>query len=264
MADFVNELMKALRNKEVRAEIKKIANDEGKLSSILPGGDGKLKEENKRLRAEIEEINGKLAAKERQALSYADAANTAISAKERAEEEKEAVLKECRQLIAKEREKYNAEISSCKSAAVDAERRAREYENSFKALNEHYLAYMSLSDEIHRDLERVLSARSAELFLSWGVQWSNLEALWDFISYKPESYSQAELEVLTGIFDYLFDLYADTNAGYVRLDVNVGDEFDEDVHTRAPGSAVYGRITKVLLRGYRGANGKIKKSMVRV
>lgn len=142
-------------------------------------------------------------------------------------------------------------------------RQMQTYENSYRELESIYRMYNSLNEELHRGLERVLCADSAELFLAWGIQWENLEALWDFLSYCVRDLEEEERNSLCKVFDYLFEVYQKVNLCYERLNTQVGDEFDEDIHTRGYNSAVGGRITKVLLQGYRGIRkDKIKKSIV--
>ena len=147
---------------------------------------------------------------------------------------------------------------------VDAlKQKVQFYENSYSKLEAVFRIYRSLGGELHQELDRVLCADNAELFLAWGTQWENLEALWDFLSYRVRDLNEDDRVALCYVFDYLFEVYQKVNFSYERLAVQVGDEFDEDIHTRGLNSAVGGTITKVLLQGYQAVHkDKIKKSIV--
>lgn len=146
-----------------------------------------------------------------------------------------------------------------------AQDKAIYYQRKYKNIDKYFEAYVSLGNSVHQDLERVLSAESPEIFFCYGTQWSNIEALWDFISYKLTKYPPHDIEVLNSIFDYFFQCYQNISGNYKRLQVNVGEEFDDDIHTRASNSEARGTISEVLLVGYEGTrNGKIKKSIVRI
>lgn len=157
------------------------------------------------------------------------------------------------------------EMDFMEQKANECQNKAAYYQDKYKNIDDCFEAYKALSWEIHNDLERVLSGDSPEIFFCYGTQWTNIEALWDLISYKLTKYSADELDTLKSIFDYFFQCYQSVNENYIRLDVSIGDEFDDDIHTRASNSAVSGRISEILLKGYEGKrNGKIKKSIVRM
>ena len=88
----------------------------------------------------------------------------------------------------------------------EAQQKVQYYEKSYRKLEAVYGTYCSLSAELHQDLDRVLCADSAELFLAWGSQWDNLEALWDFLSYRIRELEESERIALCNVFDYLFEL----------------------------------------------------------
>ena len=142
---------------------------------------------------------------------------------------------------------------------------AEYYKIKYQNIDHYFESYRALGENIHHDLERVLSKQSPETFFCYGTQWTNIEALWELISFKLNKYQPEEIRVLSSIFDYFFTCYESINTNYERLHVKIGDEFDEDIHTRASNSAVTGNIKEILLKGYKGIrNGKIKKSIVRM
>ncbi|NME81600.1 hypothetical protein [Clostridium sp. SM-530-WT-3G] len=140
------------------------------------------------------------------------------------------------------------------------------YKKTYKNLDDIYNNFLSLRDEIKDNLSNVIKADNSELFLCSGVQWDNLEALWQFISYKLNEYNEDELNMLISTFNYLFEKYNQVQNLYELMNVNIGDEFDEDLHTRGAESRVAGNITKVMLNGYKNirTNKIIQKSIVRI
>ena len=157
------------------------------------------------------------------------------------------------------------EITKYKLELENMNKKSEYYKIKYQNIDKYFEAYLSLGENIHHDLERVLSVENPETFFCYGVQWTNIEALWELISFKLNKYNSDEISILSSIFDYFFTCYESINTNYERLIVKIGDEFDEDIHTRASNSAVTGNIKEILLKGYKGIrNGKIKKSIVRM
>lgn len=140
------------------------------------------------------------------------------------------------------------------------------YDNTYKILSSCYETFKKLRNDIHSELSKVINIENSEMFLCSGVQWDNIEALWSFISYKLNEYDENEIKVLIDTFNYFFERYNQIHGLYSLLDVNINDEFDEDLHTRASNSRVTGKISKVLLNGYKNirTNKIVQKSIVGV
>ena len=131
-------------------------------------------------------------------------------------------------------------------------------------------AYRQLSPTIQNGLRNVICKEDEILFsISCSTQ-EHLKNIWDYIKngIGNEKFKENEIEILKEIFDYFFDLFNRSlpEPLYKRDDVNVGELFDEDCHYRAQGSSTSGRITEVLLRGYRSnnTNNIICRSYVRI
>lgn len=146
------------------------------------------------------------------------------------------------------------------------------YKDRYKNIEYYYNQYLSLGENVHKKLGRILNAESPEIFLAWGTQWDNIKALWTEISFWLDEYSRDDVHKLIEIFDYFFDIYYENNSysgqkKYVRQEVSVGDEFDDFLYTRK-GGAVAGKIKEILLLGYGQMDGedfKLKeKSIVRI
>lgn len=279
MADYIENLLRALDEKSVQRKIREIVSGEEK-KSIFGGNEEKGKKEIKQLKAAINEKDIEL---EQLRQMLCQEKEEKVKALRQAEE-----LRQARDQIEQQSQGAKWEMESAKKALEKLQEenrilKAREkqyadcmeeaktvrsyYENGFRQLDTYYRMYFQLGEEVHEDLIRVLSTKSPEVFLCWGVQWGNIEALWAFldINLSMGKYSQNTLEALGKIFDYFFELYREMNGNYERLDTKAGDEFDEDFHKRSGNSLVAGQISQVLLRGYRGiTNKKIKKSVVRI
>ena len=139
------------------------------------------------------------------------------------------------------------------------------YIKTYEGLEQSFRQYQQLEDTIKEDIRRVICAKDSISFLACGSQWSNIEALWEHISFHIYDYKKEQLEQLIAIEDYFFEVYEGIRDNYIRLSVNEGEEFDEEYHTRTSDSQVSGKITEVILRGYKGkTNGKVKKTIVRI
>ncbi len=279
MADYIDNLLRALDDKSVQRRIREIAGGDEK-KSVFGGNEEKGKKEAKQLRAALSEKESELELLRR---ALREEKEDKLRAFRQVEELKQALsdgeiesqnIRRQLETVQKQLEELQEENRALRdregeyAGCVEEARTVRSYyENGFRQLDTYYRMYLQLGQEVHEDLTRVLSAKSPEAFLCWGVQWGNIEALWAFldINLSLGKYDSDILDVLSKIFDYLFEQYREMNGNYERLDTKAGDDFDEDFHKRSGDSLVAGRISQVLLRGYRGiANKKIKKSVVRI
>lgn len=136
------------------------------------------------------------------------------------------------------------------------------YVERYGEIEKYYELYLSLEEEIHNDLKRVLRIESVEMFFSSGVQLNNIEALWSYIAGKLNVFEEATLDKLRELFDYLFSIYIKIDSKYERQVVKIGDEFDEEFHSRM-GGTVAGNVKQILLLGYRNIYTNYgKKSIV--
>lgn len=146
------------------------------------------------------------------------------------------------------------------------------YKNRYEKMEYYYNQYLSLGESAHKKLRRILNAETLEMFMAWGTQWDNIQALWKEISFWLDEYPGDTVNRLSGIFDYFFSIYYENNQyggkkKYTRQEVNIGDEFDDFLYTRK-GGAVAGKITEVLLLGYGQTDGEEfelkEKSIVKI
>lgn len=254
MDSFTENLLDSLKNKKVRECIREIVYEENKRKfSFVRGDDDKCKAENATLRNLLEAIQKEKEQLLRQINEKEDYTQKLLSQLEKKQEAAERL------------EQRLSEMNGKLEEAIGIQ---DYYKNSYQELDYYYQLYVQMDRRILEELSRVLTAKSPELFLCCGSQQNNLEQLWKYLSIvlgNPE-YSAKHLQSLSQIFDYLFHNYCQINPNYERLCVSVGEEFDEDIHTRADkNSRVAGNISEVVLPGYRRiTDGKIMKSIVRV
>lgn len=256
MGDFIEELLEALENKKVRKRIKEIAGEEEKKGfSLRKESDEKWKKEADRLQRLLEEERKK-----------AEGLGRLLDG-ERAEQER---LQRLARTEEEKRRQAEEELAGLRRRAGEMERWQRQFETfkeRYGQLDHYYQMYLGLGDEIHRNLGRILSAAGPEDFLCWGVQWGNIEMLWESMDtgLSRGQYTEEAFGALEEIFDYFFELHRNMTGTYERLDTKAGEEFDSRFHKRSGDSQASGRISRVLLRGYRGiTNKKIQPSIVRI
>lgn len=284
--DFIENLLEALTNKKIKQEIIKIIDEKDDRFKIFSKNASEEKDEQIKLDNNVLELEDIIQKerneKEQLLISISRLENTLTDLKKQVEskdytisklEKENGELKEKyidqQQKLDYEKnevEKINRVYQLIYGEAKQLKEKVVYYENTYKSLNSCYEAFKNLKCEIQRELVNVIKIENSEIFLCSGVQWDNIEALWSFISYKLNEYDENEIEVLTNTFNYFFERYNEIHRLYTLVDVNINDEFDEDLHTRASNSCVTGKISKLLLKGYRNirTNKIAQKSIVRV
>lgn len=283
-SDFIVNLLEALNDKKIKQKIISIIegkNDETKISNKNVSEEEYIKLDDKIL--ELEDIIKKEKSKNEELLiSIRDLENAEFDLKSRLgvkdnsinnlEKENSDLDRKCIELQQKldyeknEILKINTKYQLVYGETKQIQEKLSYYEDTYRSLDSIYAAYKNLKNEIHKELTNVVKMENSEIFLCSGVQWDNIEALWSFISYKLNEYDENEIGILTDIFRYFFERYNEIHRLYALLEVNTNEEFDEDLHTRASNSCVAGRISEVLLKGYKNirTNKIIQKSIVRV
>lgn len=283
-SDFKECIKKALEDKEIKKIIREIVNEDEKTSKFTSFfNDKEEKEKIKKLKEKIEELSKEVEdlkrnSKEQQ--EYYEEKNISLKNEKNSLENEvrnmkieinrlNALLheKDCNlKKIEEEISDYEDELMIVKKRAKSYKEKLLNYENTYEELEKYFKKFNNLSIDIKQSLERVIKGNSAELFLASGVQRDNLDELWDYISYYLNKLSSEEIEILKEIFEYLFKKYNEINKVLVFDDVHVGDEFDEEIHTRGKDSRISGEISEIQLTGYKYIkSGKIiKKSIVKI
>lgn len=128
--------------------------------------------------------------------------------------------------------------------------------------------YKGVGSHARQLLQGVFPHENFTSFICGGAQTDSLETLWDVLRECIMNANQHDAEILREIFEYCLELVnaSKVQPVYSSLPVNVGDRFDFEVHSEAPGSRAQGKISAVWLPGYRNDyNGRIiRKSIVQV
>ena len=189
-----------------------------------------------------------------------------------------------------ELKKASAELDACTKRLNDLEReyqRMQENEQALSAslakanenvqkLKERFSnpvilldRYRTLSTTIRTGLSDVICDKDEILFIASCSTSDHLKAIWTYTKKLAGSNGDANsVEVLKDIFDYFFEIFNSSlrEPMYARDSVEVGYSFDDDKYDRCAGSATSGKITQVVLRGYKSVNtgAIICRSLVRV
>ncbi len=126
--------------------------------------------------------------------------------------------------------------------------------------------YENLSDGTKDQLKSVFSQKTFEGFVSNGLQWENLTALWNFIKQKVIEKKDIDSDNLLTIFRFFFKFY---NYGfeiprYELIEPQLGTKFDRNI-CFILGTSTDGIISKVNLPGYKDTvTDQINKAIVTV
>ena len=128
--------------------------------------------------------------------------------------------------------------------------------------------YQSVGTHARQLLQGVFTRDNFMSFICGGAQSESLEKIWDVLRECVMNSRQHDAEILWEVFEYSLELVNSSRAqvSYSILPVNVGDRFDSDVHSEAPGSRAQGKVARVYLPGFRNEYNRriIKKSIVQV
>ena len=144
----------------------------------------------------------------------------------------------------------------------------KELQYEFSSIKESYNLFLSLNDEIKEDMVSILRGDKIENFVYAGVQYKNIESIWEYAKNRAINGQLEDLDKLEKIIMNFLDAYNMTYNSplYEVQRVENGDDFDEEKFIRGYESRITGVISGVDLLGYVNlVNGKIiKKSVVRI
>ena len=133
------------------------------------------------------------------------------------------------------------------------------YYDEYSQLETAYKTFDSLSVEITKSFQLIVKKSSPIAFLVSGANLENIRLFFEKICIECEKYDEETLTVLNEVFDYLFDQHRLNDSSYIRLPVQVGDDFDLDRHTRTSGSPPTGKVKRVIIAGFM-KEGSTKKT----
>lgn len=128
--------------------------------------------------------------------------------------------------------------------------------------------YQTIGAHARQLLQGVFTRENFTSFICGGAQTESLEKIWDVLRECLMNSRQHDAEILWAVFEYCLELVNSSRAqaSYSILPVNIGDRFDSDLHTEAPGSRAQGKVARVYLPGFRNDYNRriIRKSIVQV
>lgn len=158
---------------------------------------------------------------------------------------------------------FDKKISKLQKKLSAAEDVANYYSENFGDLDKIYKLYLTLPEDTRYNLAGIFGeGKSVAGFFSGAIQESHIAPFWDHISRLGAN--SPERETLCQIFDFCFDNF---NKGFqeppfVRLNVEHGNDFDDEFMRRTSHSPQFGNVERVLLQGYKYRVGKIVKPSV--
>ncbi|MCK8826591.1 hypothetical protein MWH25_02355 [Natroniella acetigena] len=215
---------------------------------------------------EIESLKSNLASK----ASRVDELEFEISSKQRELETKNRKIEELKNensSLKAQGEELRLEKSRLHNEVRNQQEEIRRLKDRFKGVGDIYKVYLNLSSGNKSSLQGIFKGDSIEEFIYCGVQYDNLESLWEYIKREVIEDKNSEINKLDQIFTYFFAAHNRIYDSplYKRQEVKVGESIDEDKHIRGRDSKVIGEIKEVLFRGYINlkTDRVIKKSVVR-
>ena len=140
--------------------------------------------------------------------------------------------------------------------------------SQFSSIKKSYRLFLSLENDVKSDIVAILKGDKIENFVYSGVQYKNIEAIWEYAKNRAVNGQIDDLDKLQNIIENFLDAYnmIYNEPIYKIQDVGIGDEFDEEKFIRGYNSKISGMVSDINLLGYVNVvTGKIvKKSVVRV
>lgn len=189
--------------------------------------------------------------------------------------ESEKVVLENRTLN-KEITELRHELETTKTESEKCKTAMNSLEKKYDLLKKHFSSpvilldkYRSLPISIRNGLSDIICDKDEILFIASCSSPEHLKAIWNYTkALAGNNANENELNIMKEIFDYFFDVFNNSLSEpvYERDKVEPGIVFDDEKFDRCIGSATCGKITGIILRGYRSINtgAVICRSLVRL
>ena len=275
-----NELLQWLDDVEIQKKILRIVKEPQFFSEPVkspeepPESDEKvsrLEEENFRLKNNLSEVQQRVKELEEQ-IQNAQYRNSLLenflSQSERSSKDLQSKLAEWQKTFTREQQRNKTlqqDLDAANQRISDLE---GQLQQRFACGWQLFQKYQSVGAHARQLLQGVFTRDNFMSFICGGAQSESLEKIWDVLRECGMNSRQHDAEILREVFEYSLELVNSSRAqvSYSILSVNVGDRFDSDVHSEAPGSRAQGKIAQVYLPGFRNDYNRriIRKSIVQV
>ena len=191
-------------------------------------------------------------------------------------EEKENELNELRFLVEKKasernesehaKEAIQSELEKKRGQIASLEEKVQCYENRYGELEEIYAIFTALTEDTLNRLDNVFEKKDFLSFFKAGVQWENIEGLWNCARRKVIEENEIDTEHLIMIFLFFFSVYNNSSnvADYYIIQPVVGEKYNRERHSIL-GTETDGYVKQVRLPGYSDKKGKvIGKALIKV
>lgn len=162
----------------------------------------------------------------------------------------------------------NEEIRKKENCIIKYKKEISLLQNEFSSIKKAYNLFLNMDNTIKNDISEILKGDSIENFVYAGVQYKNIEAIWEYAKTRAIYGQFEDLEKIEEIIKKLLEAHNKIykSSLYEMQEVNIGEEIDEEKFIRGYESKLRGSISHIDLLGYINlATGRIvKKSVVRV
>ncbi len=153
----------------------------------------------------------------------------------------------------------NEEFQELKKRNAEMEERLLEQsvlEEQFREIVKTMKVVEELPDKVKMELKNLLGEATPEDIVGCGLRLSNLQNFWEVARMHAVN---GELEIarkLGKIFSYMISIFPKTNANAQKVEVSVGDQFDDKMHLHCEGKSRV-MVQEVLVDGLM-LNGDVK------
>ena len=191
-----------------------------------------------------------------------------LSQSERSSKDLQSKLAEWQKTFTREQQRNKSLQQDLDAAQLKISDLEAQLQQRFARGWEIFQKYQTIGAHARQLLQGVFTRENFMSFICGGAQSESLEKIWDVLRECVMNSRQHDAEILWAVFEYCLELVNSSRAqvSYSILPVNVGDRFDSDLHTEAPGSRAQGKVARVYLPGFRNDYNRriIKKSIVQV
>lgn len=191
-----------------------------------------------------------------------------LSQSERSSKDLQSKLAEWQKTFTREQQRNKSLQQDLDAAQLKISDLEAQLQQRFARGWEIFQKYQTIGAHARQLLQGVFTRENFMSFICGGAQSESLEKIWDVLRECVMNSRQHDAEILWEVFEYSLELVNSSRAqvSYSILPVNIGDRFDSDLHTEAPGSRAQGKVARVYLPGFRNDYNRriIKKSIVQV
>lgn len=191
-----------------------------------------------------------------------------LSQSERSSKDLQSKLAEWQKTFTREQQRNKSLQQDLDAAQLKISDLEAQLQQRFARGWEIFQKYQTIGAHARQLLQGVFTRENFMSFICGSAQSESLEKIWDVLRECVMNSRQHDAEILWEVFEYSLELVNSSRAqvSYSTLPVNIGDRFDSDLHTEAPGSRAQGKVARVYLPGFRNDYNRriIKKSIVQV